>query len=206
MNKPAVYVLLAAFLTTIPAKAGPINIESLDVSEVLENFQESRSNVPFTAPKAGPVPPPISVESPDMMSGRFDSAPEWDITPGVLCTKDDKDFKEYRYRERIPYCRRNLSIAEKKEVSKWYDLRWEDHSNFQYDHLLSLCLGGSNNLHNIWPMPWDEARQKARLENNLCIRLRNGNITQKAAIREELGWFAENAPHMLKAFKALVPS
>ncbi|MFH2202129.1 MAG: hypothetical protein ABIJ96_03355 [Elusimicrobiota bacterium] len=154
---------------------------------------------------AGPIAAPTAQEGPGTQSGRFDSAPDWELTPGVLCTRSDKDFKEYRYAERIPYCQRNVSTDEKKLVSKWYGVEWEDHSDYQYDHLLSLCLGGSNDLRNIWPMPWDEARAKAKLENQLCLRLKAGETTQRAAVEEELGWFSENAPHLLKRVRALLP-
>ena len=123
------------------------------------------------------------------MSGLFGSAPNFSLTPGVLCTPQDKDFAEYRYPERIPYCRRNFGTDEKKTVAAWYGVPWEEHSKYQFDHLLSLCLGGSNNLHNLWPMPVADAEAKAKLEFQLCERLKSGSITQAQAVREELSWF-----------------
>lgn len=142
---------------------------------------------PPVVPDLGPAVlyPPIDA------AAVFESAPRKDLTPGVMCTTSDKDFTEFRYPERIPYCRRNLSTGEKKVVSRRYGVAWEDHSNYQFDHLLSLCLGGSNDLRNIWPMPVTEARAKARLEFQLCERLKRGEITQRDAVREELSWFEE---------------
>lgn len=143
------------------------------------------------------VPSPRTQAVPTPTSGRFSVAPDADLTPGVLCTAQDKDFAEFRYGEKIPYCKRNTSIPDKKKVSDWYGIRWEDHGLYQYDHLLSLCLGGSNDLRNLWPMLWDEARKKARMEADLCLRLKQGVVTQKDAVAEELSWFKENAPDLL---------
>jgi hypothetical protein len=139
-------------------------------------------------------------------SGRFTVAPDWDLTPGVMCTTSDRDFHEFRYAERIPYCKRNVSKREKQRVSKWYGVPWEEHSKYQFDHLLSLCLGGSNDLRNIWPMIVDQARAKAKLEWRLCERLRKGQIKQKAAVAEELNWFSENAPQLLNHVQGLIKS
>lgn len=143
------------------------------------------------------VPAPRAQAVPTPARGPFSVAPDANLTPGVLCTAQDKDFAEFRYGEKISYCKRNTSIPDKKKVSDWYGIRWEDHGLYQYDHLLSLCLGGSNDLRNLWPMLWDEARKKARMEADLCLRLKQGTVTQKDAVAEELSWFKENAPDLL---------
>lgn len=203
MNKEvAAWILLAA--VPAAAHAAPVsNIENLHPSAVLRDIQDLP---PAPAPAAvRPVSAPEPAKDADK-SGLFDSAPVWDITPGVLCTPQDKDFAEYRYPERIAYCRRNTSKRDKMTVSEWYGVAWEDHGNYQYDHLLSLCLGGSNDLRNLWPMPWDEARAKAKLEFRLCERLRKGEVTQADAVREELGWFDDNVPRLLPRVIRLLKS
>lgn len=144
------------------------------------------------------VPEPRMQAAPAPLSGRFSVAPDARLTPGVLCTAQDKDFVGFRYGEKIPYCRRNTSIPDKKKVSEWYRVRWEDHGLYQYDHLLSLCLGGSNDLRNLWPMLWAEARKKARMEADLCLRLKQGTVTQKEAVAEELSWFEDNIPGLFR--------
>lgn len=140
---------------------------------------------PFGGAPAAPEPPPGFEAGPL----RFGSAPDRSLTPGVLCTERDRDFDEHRYPERIAHCRRRLSQDEKKAVARRYGVPWEEHSLYQFDHLLSLCLGGSNDLRNIWPMPYADARAKARLEAELCGRLSRGELTQRAAVAEELSWF-----------------
>ena len=185
--------LLAAvlFVTPLTARAAE------NWAPPLQNFLKHDQTAPPAEIQGAPVAAPAPVQP---FSGRFDSAPRPELPHGVLCTPQDKGFKEYRYPERIPYCKRNFSTDEKKEVSRWYGVPWEEHSKYQYDHLLSLCLGGSNSLYNLWPMPYEDARAKAKLEVQLCERLKNAELTQAEAVKEELGWFKENRPDLLERF------
>lgn len=200
--------VLVVFVAANQAVAGVVN--SAGILEKLSAIGgQFTPGLPAPAQAAAPTiaaPIPAAAAIPEApkgpvraRSGRFTVAPDFQLTPGVLCTTRDRDFKEFRYAEQIPYCQRNFSQAEKKEVSRWYGVEWEDHSLYQYDHLLSLCLGGSNALTNVWPMLWDEARKKAGMEADLCRRLSRGELTQAQAVREELSWFAENAPDALRA-------
>ncbi|MBI3300378.1 MAG: hypothetical protein HYZ75_19605 [Elusimicrobia bacterium] len=145
-------------------------------------------------PPAGQLPtlPAAAAIEPIHAKGRWESAPNPTLTPGILCTASDKDYTERRYPEQIAYCRRNLSTDEKKVVSRRYGVPWDQHHLYQFDHLLSLCLGGSNDLRNIWPMPYADARAKAKLEFQLCERLKRAEVTQEQAVREELSWVAES--------------
>lgn len=180
------YAVVFAFLILVPVRSFAVGSFELPSPSAFLKQAHREPIIRTTIP--GPV---------EINSGRWESNPDWAITPGILCTLEDQDFKELRYPERIAYCRRHTTIAHKKEVSRWYGVRWEDHSNFQYDHLLSLCLGGSNDLRNLWPMPFADARSKAKLEAALCRRLAKGEITQADAVKQEIGWFFENAPGML---------
>lgn len=188
--------LLAAVLAVASPAAVPAAVAAENWAPSVQSFLTLD---PQTAPPAVPGAPVASAPV-EPLSGRFNSAPRPEFTPGVLCTTSDKDFKEFRYPERIPYCKRNFSTDEKKEVSRWYGVPWEEHSKYQYDHLLSLCLGGSNSLYNLWPMPYEDARAKAKLEFQLCERLKNAELTQAEAVKEELGWFKENRPDLLERF------
>lgn len=183
--------LIAAAFAAFPFPA-PASAESW--APAIAVFLQLNPDLAPATPPAAPVP------SPEKTSGRFNSAPRPELTPGILCTPQDKDFKEYRYPERLPYCRRNFSTDEKKEVSRWYGVPWEEHSKYQYDHLLSLCLGGSNDKRNLWPMPYEDARAKAKLEFQLCERLKNAELTQAEAVKEELGWFKDHRPDLLPRF------
>ena len=171
---------------------GAVEFSSLRPADFLSPSSSGAESLPPPVPPVAvsPKASPIS-DTPEDTSGRFTVAPNPSLTPGVLCTTRDKDFVEFRYPEKTPYCKRNITAADKKLVSSWYGVSWEDHGLYQYDHLFSLCLGGSNDLRNLWPMLWDEARKKALLEADLCRRLEKGEVTQKDAVTEELSWFKE---------------
>ena len=44
--------------------------------------------------------------------------PDWNLTPGILCSADDPDFSKYDYPENIARCDRNVNAAEKRQVAK----------------------------------------------------------------------------------------
>ncbi|MEK7744018.1 MAG: hypothetical protein AAB578_06485 [Elusimicrobiota bacterium] len=201
-------MLLWSFCLAVSVFANAGEFERLRPADFISPASSGAETVapPPVVPIPAPGVPQPDPQTPIDLSGRFTVAPDLALTPGRLCTMEDKDFFEYRYPEKIPYCKRNLSTAEKKVVSKWYGVRWEDHGLYQYDHLFSLCLGGSNHLRNIWPMLWDEARKKAMLEADLCRRLEKGQLTQKAAVAEELSWFKENRPDLLRRFYSAIPA
>jgi hypothetical protein len=53
---------------------------------------------------------------------------------------------------------------------------------FEYDHLISLELGGApNDAHNLWPEPGGSPNPKDRLENRLHRLVCDGMLTLKAA-------------------------
>lgn len=65
---------------------------------------------------------------------------------------------------------RDVSIAEKKEVFKRYNIDWKLHSNYEVDHLVSLELGGTNDITNLWPEAYEPrpgAHEKDKVENYL---------------------------------------
>ncbi len=114
------------------------------------------------------------------------------LTPGHLCTVKDADFDEHRYAEQIPHCARNVSRATRIKVSAPYGVSEAQLADYQVDHLIPLALGGSNAEENLWPVPYDQARAKARFENSTYIELRDGNITQRQAIAKIRQWVRDN--------------
>jgi len=56
---------------------------------------------------------------------------------------------------------------------------------YEYDHLISLELGGApNDLRNLWPEPGASPNPKDRLENRLHKLVCNGSMTLASAQRE----------------------
>ena len=111
----------------------------------------------------------------------FPAVPDADLTPGSMCSRSDPDFDELRYLERIPHCKRNVSSATKRAVYASYGLGYNPDKAYTIDHLISLSMGGSNRASNLWPQ--HRSIHTARPEYYTFCRLRDGDLTQAAAIK-----------------------
>jgi protein tyrosine phosphatase (PTP) superfamily phosphohydrolase (DUF442 family) len=122
---------------------------------------------------------------------RGPAQPDWNYTPGNLCTPSDPNFKEYRYPEHIAYCNRNVTKDMKVQIAAHYNVPQSDWSNYEFDHLIPLCIGGDSSIDNLWPQPrgGTESDGKDKLENDLYKQLSAGTITQKAAVQQIYDWF-----------------
>jgi hypothetical protein len=86
---------------------------------------------------------------------------------------------------------RNVSEAEKRQVYMAYGLAG-NHNGYcaslegcEVDHLISLEIGGANDIGNLWPEPYDgtvwNAHVKDKLENKLHALVCAGTITLATA-------------------------
>ncbi len=102
---------------------------------------------------------------------------------GACDVRPDKNLTggpdSIRTKDRIAACghakeNRNVPPPVRDEVLKRYRLPTGAHPDYEIDHLIPLCLGGSNDLSNLWPQPrqrieatWNVAA-KERLEKRVC--------------------------------------
>jgi hypothetical protein len=80
---------------------------------------------------------------------------------------------------------RAVSAATKRAVYQRYQLIPRPGA-FEVDHLISLELGGSNDVANLWPQPYFgrlNAHDKDRLENQLHAQVCHGLVTLAEAQR-----------------------
>lgn len=91
---------------------------------------------------------------------------------------------------------RNVSDKEKNLVCAEYGIpRRKCNGKVEIDHAISLEIGGSNDVANLWPQPYSPvpgARQKDVLENRLHKMVCEGSISledAQKAIRTD--WYAE---------------
>lgn len=119
-------------------------------------------------------------------SAWYPKTPNRKISPGHSCTIYDSDFQEFRYEEKIPYCKRNVSTGFKRYIYKLYNIPREKQYQFTIDHIVPLSIGGSNKLENLWPEHKDIKATRPNLEYNLYLQLRDSQITQKEAIQKIL--------------------
>jgi hypothetical protein len=116
--------------------------------------------------------------------------PDAKLTPGdtLEVTKDDICVSGYSKKVR------DVPQAVKEQAYKEYGITQREPGEYEIDHLISLELGGSNSIRNLWPesfktAPWN-ARVKDKLENKLHEMICNGQIDIKTAQREiaTTGW------------------
>jgi hypothetical protein len=118
------------------------------------------------------------------VDGAFPLRPDLEKTPGSLCDHPS----EYRYPDRIPYCKRDVESATKREIIQDYDQSLDykvgsmNRQEFKIDHHIPLCLGGSNDVDNLWPQHRTVYEQTDPLEPALCDLLGKGMIGQTKAV------------------------
>jgi hypothetical protein len=80
---------------------------------------------------------------------------------------------------------RSVDESEKERVYAEYGITHHPAGDFEIDHLISLELGGSNDIENLWPesyhtAPWN-AHVKDRLEDRLHALVCHGKLPLKDA-------------------------
>lgn len=112
----------------------------------------------------------------------FPLIPDPQVTVGDLCDTANSDFKEYRYKERIPYCNRNVSSGLKSRIYAAYGIPKKCRKEYTIDHFIPLSIGGSNEANNLWPEHKNLKAIRQSLETDLYYDIRGGRITQEEAI------------------------
>lgn len=90
---------------------------------------------------------------------------------------------------------RNVPVSEKKEVYSEYGYTYpQPEGDFEVDHFISLELGGSNDIKNLWPEPANPQpgfHEKDQVENYLHKQVCSGKETLQQAQEEiKSDWYA----------------
>jgi len=104
-------------------------------------------------------------------------------TPGAILTTSTAIICRYGYTKTV----RNVSLKTKKKVFAEYNIPYSLHSNYEVDHLISLEIGGSNDISNLFPESYnikDGARIKDKFENYLHAQVCKGKMTIEEAQAE----------------------
>jgi hypothetical protein len=114
---------------------------------------------------------------------RFPFVPDPAKTPGDSLEVTTADICMPGYSKKV----RNVPIAVKRQVYASYGIRAHKPGEYEVDHLISLELGGSNSIRNLWPQsfrttPWN-AHVKDALENELHRRVCAGTMELAKAQR-----------------------
>lgn len=106
--------------------------------------------------------------------------PDPTLTPGAILGVTKKDVCQPGYAKSV----RDVSDATKARVFELYHVNPKVGGPYEVDHLVSLELGGSNAIENLWPQPYvpkPGAREKDTVENDLHKRVCAGQISLKKA-------------------------
>lgn len=102
--------------------------------------------------------------------------PDAKMTPGATLPVTRADICVPGYTKKV----RNVPLDVKRQVYAEYGIQSHKPGDYEVDHLISLELGGSNSLKNLWPesyrtRPWN-AHVKDALENELHDEVCSGRL------------------------------
>lgn len=114
-----------------------------------------------------------------------------DCTPGALLSTGTKAaICKSGYSSQV----RNVPTSEKNQVYAEYGISSHGTGQYEVDHLVSLELGGSNEIANLWPelaSPKPGFHEKDKVENYLHAQVCSGAVDlQKAQIEIATNWLA----------------
>lgn len=114
-------------------------------------------------------------------SGNPPLLPDASKTPGDVLDVTKADICTPGYTKKV----RNVPKAVKDQVYASYGIPSHTPGEYEVDHLISLELGGSNSVKNLWPQsyktqPWN-AHVKDALENELHKEICEGTIDMQVA-------------------------
>lgn len=117
--------------------------------------------------------------------------PDTACTPGAIIATATKDvICQSGYARTV----RNVPTSEKDQVYAEYGILSHTAGQYEVDHLVSLELGGSNDIANLWPeaaSPKPGFHEKDKVENYLHDQLCSGAITLNQAQTEiATNWLA----------------
>ncbi|UWX63036.1 hypothetical protein [Deinococcus rubellus] len=109
------------------------------------------------------------------------SVPNSTLTPGDVLTSDKAVICRSGYTQTV----RNVPSSLKTQVYRSYGVTSHQPGEYEIDHLISLELGGSNSVKNLWPESYVtkplNAHVKDSLENKLHALACNGTISMQVA-------------------------
>jgi hypothetical protein len=114
------------------------------------------------------------------LAGPANIYPDKAVTPGVVDPEATVDkVCTPKYTTKV----RHVTVDEKKALFARYHLKYIPHL-YEVDHFIPLELGGSNDIKNLWPEPFEPqpgAHEKDKVENALHKDVCKGKLTLEQA-------------------------
>ena len=163
------------------AGGGGTSNSAIPVATPVRSPHPSHKPRPSAKPPTSPKAHPRGVPSADV--------PNPALTPGVALHVGASRICVPGYSTSV----RNVPDSEKTRVYARYHVAWVPYQH-EVDHLISLELGGSNAITNLWPEPYAGrwgARTKDVLENRLHDLVCSGQLSLRSAqYQESTNWVA----------------
>jgi hypothetical protein len=141
---------------------------------------ESATSLPFSMPPTW-TPPAIPVDNGSSHICRINGAfPDLSCTPGAIFNVTAAQVCVSGYSTSV----RDVSESTKNQVFASYGIMTHAPGQYEVDHFISLELGGSNDITNLWPeaaSPKPGFHEKDKVENYLHDQVCNGNISLQLA-------------------------
>ena len=129
----------------------------------------------------------VSKEAAAQLDGMY---PDKALTPGATLQVSLQELCAPGYTSKV----RNVPESVKRAVFAEYGIPLKDRGLYEVDHLISLELGGSNDLKNLWPEKWlpaPGAHTKDAVENALHRQVcKEGLPLEKAQAEIADNWYA----------------
>ncbi len=152
----------------------------------------SISTIPASGGAPGNSPGgPIGARTKTSGCAAQNALPDAACTPGAVlpdATKDKICVPGYSG------ATRNVTEQEKNQVYAEYGIKTHKAGEYEVDHLISLELGGSNDIANLWPEPAEPRpgfHEKDKVENYLHKQVCDGTISlQQAQYEIATNWMS----------------
>jgi hypothetical protein len=170
------YFIVKPYLSPSTSTPGTTNTESNRPAAVVSNSGSTVSGG-SSAANSGIQPADWGKQkktSGCKVNGKF---PDKDCTPGAILSNATKsDVCNPGYSQTV----RNVPESEKNQVYDEYGIASHTSGQYEVDHFISLELGGSNDISNLWPEaaePKPGFHEKDKVENYLHEQVCSGAMT-----------------------------
>ncbi len=152
-------------------------------SSTLLTSPASNNKVPVTSSGTAPTQPQYGVRTKTSGCVGNQTLPDPACSPGAVLTTDTSVICISGYTQTV----RDVPDSERQQVFAEYGIDYSLHSGYEVDHIISLELGGSNDISNLYPESYSiqyGARVKDKLENYLHAQVCSGKLSITVAQAE----------------------
>jgi hypothetical protein len=172
MKKYVFAILVIAALSLALSGCGPVTVTI------------NSSSSPDTGTTGKGSTPIFGVQTKTSGCQAHNGLPDSACTPGAILSTGTKDaICKLGYAKSV----RNVPVSEKDQVYSEYGITSHAPGQYEVDHLVSLELGGSNEIANLWPelaSPKPGFHEKDKVENYLHDQVCSGAISLQQAQTE----------------------